>query len=282
MRKDTWFMRELYEEDGLSALATYQRNPHIELPASGDVLDNVKPQKGVSLSYAPWDEFSVVAPEAPELLTIYTRVTDANIAVFLEHIRTKRPVDENEFRAFMFNKFACAVYVKTAWRTQGIHLFFITERESGDTTEYGFYFMGRPKTAPATADRIMGQLALHQLIFLSCNDAHYVEVKASTDTNMPMQARKKPWIRPDLPKLIMLERGAAIKYGHRVDRGGTHAAPEPHARRGNWAQLRSPKFKHKLGQRVWRKPSWVGDKEWVWQGQTYRVLDGLRTNKEAT
>lgn len=58
-----------------------------------------------------------------------------------------------------------------------------------------------------------------------------------------------------------------IQDGQTVDRVA-------HSRRAHFRMLRSPKFKHKQGQRIWIQSAWVGPKEWSDKsGQIYRIVD---------
>lgn len=47
-----------------------------------------------------------------------------------------------------------------------------------------------------------------------------------------------------------------------------------HSRRAHYRMLRSPRFRNKIGQRVWVKSAWCGPKEWTDRsGQIYRIVD---------
>lgn len=47
-----------------------------------------------------------------------------------------------------------------------------------------------------------------------------------------------------------------------------------HSRRAHFRLLKSPKFKHKQGQRIWVKSMWVGPKEWEDStGHIYKIVD---------
>ena len=47
-----------------------------------------------------------------------------------------------------------------------------------------------------------------------------------------------------------------------------------HSRRAHYRLLRSPKFRHKQGQRIWVQSAWVGPKEWTDRaGQIYRIVE---------
>jgi len=103
---------------------------------------------------------------------------------------------------------------------------------------------------------------------------HFVEVTRIPNPGKPQKPRhdKKPWTRDDLHEVILIDLAEAKKYGHRVDRGGSHASPIPHTRRGHYATLRADRFGANRGKRVWRKPAWIGDTEWIFEGRQYRVI----------
>ncbi len=47
-----------------------------------------------------------------------------------------------------------------------------------------------------------------------------------------------------------------------------------HSRRAHYRLLKSPKFKHKQGQRIWIQSAWVGPKEWAdTSGQIYKIVE---------
>ena len=111
-----------------------------------------------------------------------------------------------------------------------------------------------------------------ELAGLGLLDRHVVVSTARTPTQKQIHtAQKKPWLTEIQPKILLLNPTEAIKLRDRPDAPGTHASPVPHTRRGNWATLRHPRFGAKVGTLVWRKPAWVGDREWVFQGRQYRV-----------
>ena len=82
--------------------------------------------------------------------------------------------------------------------------------------------------------------------------------------------KERPWMRTDLKRYILLQPGHARDHGHPQ---GTHASPEPHQRRAHWATLRHPRYGQNVGKKVWRRSTWVGDPEWVWNGNRYKVLE---------
>jgi hypothetical protein len=62
--------------------------------------------------------------------------------------------------------------------------------------------------------------------------------------------------------------------GKRVIAGGENPVRAAHSRRAHYRVLRSPKFKHKHGQRVWVASAWVGPREWTdHSGQIYKIVD---------
>ena len=85
--------------------------------------------------------------------------------------------------------------------------------------------------------------------------------------------KKKPWARNDLSTYIVIEPGKEAEYGQPKTTTGDGRAMTPHRRRGHWMAMRSERYKEgKRGQRVWRRPAWVGPREWVHQGREYRVI----------
>ena len=106
---------------------------------------------------------------------------------------------------------------------------------------------------------------------IDTSSKHVVEIE-SVANGQPSRDRHKPWTRNDLKTVIVIDLAEAKRYGHRIDRGGSHASPSPHVRRGHYATLRAKRFGLNVGKRVWRKQAWVGDTEWVFDGSHYRVV----------
>ncbi len=47
-----------------------------------------------------------------------------------------------------------------------------------------------------------------------------------------------------------------------------------HSRRAHFRMLKSPKFKHKQGHKIWIQSAWIGPKEWTDRsGQIYQIVD---------
>jgi hypothetical protein len=91
-------------------------------------------------------------------------------------------------------------------------------------------------------------------------------------------ARNKPWLCEDLPRIILMDPRSRVPRKEGTPQG-THASPVPHQRRGNFALLKSARFKHKQGQRVFRKPTWVGDKEWTQYGKVLAPGHGFNSER---
>lgn len=104
-----------------------------------------------------------------------------------------------------------------------------------------------------------------------------VEVRPVIDPSRHKRLRKtailKPWLREDLPHIILLDPTAASTYGH--PSGGqpvtSHRSPTPHQRRGHWRTLHSTRYKEP-GQRIFIKQTWVGTTQWEWEGNRYRLI----------
>ena len=108
-------------------------------------------------------------------------------------------------------------------------------------------------------------------------EEHMVEEVRELTTKQQKRAMKSskhvPWTREDLVTVRLIKLEDAKRVGRRVNHGGTHASPRPHVRRGHFATLRHNRFKENIGKRVWVRQAWVGDREWVFNGSQYRVVD---------
>lgn len=118
---------------------------------------------------------------------------------------------------------------------------------------------------------------LHALDTIDNSDSYPVTIKPERETLTPKQARKlaktnntKPWLNPRAPRVIMLN---PTKRYPEHGRGGSHASPMPHQRRGHWRTLQAERYGDRRGQRVWVKPAWIGPLEWAYKGNVYRVIE---------
>lgn len=107
-------------------------------------------------------------------------------------------------------------------------------------------------------------------------DSYPVRVEPGPNELPPKQRRKaaktrktKPWLDTRAPRVILLNPNKRYpEHG----RGGSHASPMPHQRRGHWRTLQAERFGDRRGQRVWVKPAWIGPSEWSYAGNVYRVI----------
>lgn len=116
-------------------------------------------------------------------------------------------------------------------------------------------------------------LALESIAYLLSAEEYPVEVQPAPRTDRRAadpRVREKPWIREDLPHVILIHPGRVSDYRERTETSGGHAVPRPHQRRGHWRQLRAERYKEK--RRLWVRPVWVGEGEWENGGQIYRVI----------
>lgn len=71
---------------------------------------------------------------------------------------------------------------------------------------------------------------------------------------------------------------AEAKTNRRMVIDGDTIDRAAHSRRAHYRMLRSPRFRHKIGQRVWVRSAWCGPKEWTDRsGQIYRIVDTNQT-----
>lgn len=107
---------------------------------------------------------------------------------------------------------------------------------------------------------------------LSESDLYPVEkTNQPTKKIKPHVAKKKPWMREDLVSIVFLNQ---LPRGQSESKGGHHASPRYHHRRGTWVHLSNERYKNhpKYGDKIYRKASWVGKREAIVNGTTYKVL----------
>jgi hypothetical protein len=131
--------------------------------------------------------------------------------------------------------------------------------------------------APETLEKILHNVSLiiRQMFiyffWVQNSDYHLVESRSVKKCTDP-RAKKKPWLKTDLPHILALNR---MPHEKGPGNGGTHASPKGHRRRGFWKTLRHPRFRNhpQYGSRIWVRPTWVGPLRKVVAGNIYRVLD---------
>jgi hypothetical protein len=129
----------------------------------------------------------------------------------------------------------------------------------------------RDRDQSVISRRARGRLAASAVTYLGACCEHLVEERPAGPPPRRKAKDPKPWTYTHLPRIILLDPTATPSLPS-PDQGGTHASPRPHQRRGHWRRLLSPRYQHR-GQRIFVKPSWVGPREWVLNGNAYRVLD---------
>ena len=88
---------------------------------------------------------------------------------------------------------------------------------------------------------------------------------------------KKPWARGDLSSIVYLNKFPEPTSKNSKDNEhnkGTHASPRFHFRRGTMRKLTNERYKNhpKFGKEIYVKSCWVGEKEVIINGVTYKVL----------
>lgn len=118
-------------------------------------------------------------------------------------------------------------------------------------------------------------MAIEILTYLVACPEYLVQVTPLTPFRAKKSSPAKPWTFTGLPSYILFDPSKAPSGERSEDMGGTHASPRPHQRRGHWATLRAEKFKRNSDgsvKRIFRKPSWIGPREWIMEGNRYRVV----------
>lgn len=64
-----------------------------------------------------------------------------------------------------------------------------------------------------------------------------------------------------------------VASGEEVQEDARYVKRQAHSRRAHYRILKSPMFRHKLGQRVWVRSTWVGPKEWQQASSIYRLYE---------
>lgn len=251
-RKDFKAIKYLYQEFGLKTAMEWQRLPLIEIPKiTIDDLDENNPMRREPPSlvgifdYLPWNDASYL---------------DGSIVFRLKRIEVDNCTDAVELSVIFLDD-------------EPVHDMVLFDNRAGHIVGYDDHStMANDKiavsllTCAAVAIQYLSQCPEHLVEVRSIGtqqDAHLRRKAAKT-------AQKKPWLREGLPSIILLDPTQAKAYGHRINRGGSHASPIPHQRRGHWRHLKADRFKSKRP--VWVRPAWIGDKEWVFNGNTYKVL----------
>jgi hypothetical protein len=63
-----------------------------------------------------------------------------------------------------------------------------------------------------------------------------------------------------------------VAHGSEVEVGAGYTLRQAHTRRAHTRVLRSPRFRHKIGQTIRIAACWCGPKEWKQSGSIYRIV----------
>lgn len=86
---------------------------------------------------------------------------------------------------------------------------------------------------------------------------------------MAKTARLKPWLRNDLPSLILIDPSRVADYGHPATvRHDDRSSPRLHPRRGHWRTLHRGEDDER---KTWVRPAWIGADAWDHQGAHYQL-----------
>ena len=251
-RPDWWAARDIYKRKGLKVSMGYQRVPYV------DAIKYAFPQAQPELRYWPLPFPEIVVQ--PHLYALVWWQYDTVETVGGEFALW----DDQNFDA--------------NW-----HRFSIPK--SADIPN--IIYMQKPKHwTKEETNWVTGLVNLSVFILGELrNDAGSVcyaaETRRRQSAHSACRNEKKPWLREDLPSIVLLDPNKPKTFREHTTPIGTHASPTPHQRLGHYANLRSEKFKNKKGQRIWRKGTWVGDEEWVFNGRHYKLLKGNENDKMA-
>lgn len=97
---------------------------------------------------------------------------------------------------------------------------------------------------------------LHHVNWINHPDHFTVSVEAP-QVGKRKQMEKRLRRLSERPRHIVLTKSEIVQAWHRVHRGGTHASPIPHLRRGHYKTLRAERYQEKRGSRIWVRATQV-------------------------
>lgn len=169
----------------------------------------------------------------------------------------------------------------------GLQVFFNKMNDQVITHEQSFYLVpsikgaeyysfDKESVADANAEFLIAVIS-HTVAFfkaISESDLYPVEKRGTQNRHRPhIKHDKKPWARGDLSSIVFLNKLPTVQE-QSESKGGHHASPRFHHRRGTWVHLKNERYKNhpKFGDKIYRKASWVGERETIINGTTYKVL----------
>lgn len=265
--------RWIYQEHGIEAVQKWNRLPRVDMKTTLDKSMGLAHSAKGAFDFLRWPEFVL------RLTALYESAEDIPFLFFVSRTGESRIWKERwsaEARDSI-DAMMDPVFVEM-FGVAGARALTVTDNTTGKGSiihEDG----GRKENVEIMIRMISTTVSLaawHCRYLAQCPE-QLIEITPAPDAKRRRRAaktaKKKPWLREDRPHIILLDPTKARQYGHRIDRGGTHASPIPHQRLGNWATLKHEKYGKRRGEKIWRPPTWVGDKEWVFRGSRYRVLD---------
>jgi hypothetical protein len=117
-------------------------------------------------------------------------------------------------------------------------------------------------------------LAFQEIRWINKADHYTVQVDAALLKRRGKRKKSRISRMHERPRYIVLTRAEIAERWHRVHRGGTHASPMPHLRRGHYRTLRAARYGDSKGKRLWIRATHVNGKcvEWRDGDVTYKVI----------
>lgn len=261
-------MREVYLAGGLEVVRCFQKLP---------LFDLVNQSRLLAEKNAPLDTFKggfghLPFDDALYLLNDCVLVRVADLESIHPSFKPMFPPNSENFISM-----TVIIYSNT---NKLVKLRFVIDSDSGsmlkEDSNLRLMFDGGGEDKDEENNTMLDMARLLNCLIkrLSESSEHLVVVTPDVIPTRKQQktSRLKPWLREDLPRVIMLDLKKAKQYGHRGPGTPTGIELTPHQRRGHWRTLRHERFGDNRGKRRWMKPVWVGDREWVSNGNHYKVV----------
>jgi len=134
----------------------------------------------------------------------------------------------------------------------------------------------RFKTTTQMATESQGELTLlASVLEASFNDCRYLVSKKTKKTKQHIKHVSHGYNREDLVSIIFLNRPKSTQIKN-PNKGGHHASPRPHKRRGTKYTLKALRYKNHpkylINKAMFRRPAWIGPKEEIVNGITYTLI----------
>jgi len=265
-RIDADLMRAIYKEKGLSFLMEYQKKPLVDVGHCGDWLEGemwfpfdravYRAKYSMDDFYFSVDSLGACLDELPVIKKKYPMLPENWGSKGLVDVRPIAVVNEEELLLFP---------VTGLWMDlqEGMAIILGPKVGEGGLTEK------EHKQVQSVAQWVGRYLFQTEKKLVETRQQ--VHAPGSLTRRQQKEAVKKPFLREDLPTVILIDPRDTLVHGRSVPQGGTHASPVPHQRRGHFRVLKHARYKEP-GKVIPVASSWVGDSEWVYNGNEYRVL----------